>query len=338
MQSLRDQAPLSEVRSQELLAQDPGASFGSVGTGVSAESAVDDGLPRLASVTSTFESASLESASFETASIAQSDVDGASDRSFYEPFGTSSAENDYAYAPVNEAQPIPTLASLTETMPVREASPLVDSFRSSDAFRPATESSLLMDAPAAGSELEAFDSSSEQPSYAFESDLLESALSKPPSLSADAFDDGASFEEAADFSADLDLSADSDFNEAYSPLLQGLIDSTVEPTVYVPIATENALSSSVLLQDTVDTLNALNGDISTASFLSELAARDAFSSVLASEAFTQNEPMITLTSLRSNADEKGRTKRSKLKASYRSESVTLAAKQVSQRRQRLVWM
>ena len=63
-------------------------------------------------------------------------------------------ENDYAYAPTGEAQPVPSLSRLTETMPARDVSPLVNSFRSSNNSLPTSESSFLGDAPASEADFE----------------------------------------------------------------------------------------------------------------------------------------------------------------------------------------
>ncbi|MFK8182664.1 MAG: hypothetical protein AB8B99_04765 [Phormidesmis sp.] len=294
----------------------------------SADVSEQEGLPSLnASATgietTQFEAAQLETAQFETVQNIQSDFTAsAATASFYEPLESDAAfDSTYAYAPTASTQTVPSLASLTETMPAREISPLVDSFRSLSDVLPASAPSVHSDLPAADSSLEAFsDTPEQQPSYA------------PDSV----FESSSNFN-SSEVAVYSDNEIGTEVDEAYSPLLQGFVEpsmaSEVEPTIYVPIAEDSAPASSIMLQDASDTFNE---EVSTTDFLNKLSAQDTFSSLLVSSAFIGDRPLITLTSLQSQTDEKVQ---SNLKsAAHRNTAVTLAAKQTSKRRQRLTWM
>ena len=146
----------------------------------------DDGLPRLVSDRSVLESDQAQSFSYEaepvsatdafyyssttedtsvnsSASSTVADLTAAdstvadltvADLTVADSMSSERPENDYAYAPTGEAQPVPSLSRLTETMPARDVSPLVNSFRSSNNSLPTSESSFLGDAPASEADFE----------------------------------------------------------------------------------------------------------------------------------------------------------------------------------------
>jgi len=240
-------------------------------------------------------------------------------------------ESVYAYAPIG-TQPLPSLKSLTETMPVRDVSPLVNSFRSRETVSPISEPSVLEAIPAADSNLEAFsDIEIRQGSSApITASVADNTFEAAPELA------------PSDTPAEHNLQSDTG-SEAHSPLLEGFSNAEPESTIYVPIAEEaevkyEVLSSGVMVQSAANTLSTLMSESSTADFLEELADSDVFSSVITSETLGAHETLITLSSLRSQSERKMQNKRSHLKAAHRNAAVTLAAKQTSQRRQRLVWM
>lgn len=146
----------------------------------------DDGLPRLVSDRSVLESDQAQSFSYEAEPVSATDAfyyssttedtsvnSSASstvadltvadstvtdltvaDLTVADSMSSERPENDYAYAPTGEAQPVPSLSRLTETMPARDVSPLVNSFRSSNNSLPTSESSFLGDAPASEADFE----------------------------------------------------------------------------------------------------------------------------------------------------------------------------------------
>ena len=361
---------------QGLEAQSPAQSQSSQGDVTTANLATDEGLP---SLNSNRADAAESIASYGSDEFAQTQVTQASAAAFYESgsyeqadtsgqeeysqqeYGVDRLETAYvepAYAePSVEplAQSIPSLTSLTETMPARDISPLVDSFRASESFTiepepySGTPLSLVNDQLTISTELET---------------EFETEVEADSSLNED-------FRLAPTNASSIDMQSntrspktlfDASIQEAYSPLLQGLVDSQIDSTIYVPIAEDSVLDnqpSSLLLQPPSDTFSTFSEDLSASNLLDQLSGNNTLPTVLLSSALEENSSFITLTSLQRSVENKTQVKKSikrlsleptlsttsedatpeiVSKAAHRSETIALAAKQISSRRQRLMWM
>ncbi|MGB3297929.1 MAG: hypothetical protein WBA76_06640 [Phormidesmis sp.] len=143
----------------------------------------------------------------------------------------------------------PTLSRLTQTMPSREISPLVASFRAS-------------------------------------STLPEQSLSEPASELPVSFQNQVS--ENQSHAPVLDLKPEIRSHRYSSPLLEGfdadrvtdgvIIEPSAQSAIYVPIATTTPLDSSAILVQTA--IDSLNTEDSTSDFIENLAHKRVFSSVI----------------------------------------------------------
>ena len=150
----------------------------------------------------------------------------------------------------------PSISRLSQTMPEREMSPLVASYRAGRKMPQLSDSGTLVGpSPEAESGVPASSvpTSPEEPSQSF----------NPPALSPS------------------------------SPLLEGLrsnkaLESSSQMTVYVPIAeTMPSDTSATLVKDAV---NKVSTEVSTLDFIDEIAQEDVFSSVLSSAALLNSQP------------------------------------------------
>jgi hypothetical protein len=213
------------------------------------------------------------------------------------PSETASVGATQAYANSEPA----TLVRLTQTMPEREASPLVDSFRT-------------------GSDL------AELPVEALPLSPQSESLGEPLSESLGESLAPASTPDNSRIETDLRSSEASP--SLLSPLLEGLRrESSPQSTLYVPIAEAAPVNSSnVLISGATDTLGA---EVSTSAFTDELARSNVFSSVLSSPALlaSANAPNFDIFSKPGLAE-----------LTLQQDKITLAAHQTSKRRQRLTWL
>lgn len=204
----------------------------------------------------------------------------------------------------------PTLASLTRTMPRREVSPLVASYRANDGRVQPAE--LVPDALSDFSASETLESNIRDLSNPMESDLHTEADSLP--------------------------------ENTQSPLLDSFRESEPVSTLYVPISDPvSADVSDVLTQNAIDEL----GEVSTSDFVNRLVEMDTFSAVLSSPALVNSSarasgktPSIAQRIPLNSASRKRPIKvftDQRVKGA-RNAAITLAAKQASKRRQRLSWL
>lgn len=166
------------------------------------------------------------------------------------------------------ADEAPTLASLRQTMPQRELSPLVVARQASVAPTPSLQLEFPSRSAVDGVDLEALNIEG--------INALDAQITSP---AINAVFESTPVEPTTAIEADLHSSSDS-----YSPLLEGLRTTESASTIYVPIADE--VSSSDLIQNAV---MALGQEASTAALLEDIAFKNAFSSVLTSAALLSGE-------------------------------------------------
>ncbi len=194
-----------------------------------------------------------------------------------------------------------TLDRLSETMPEREASPLVTTFRADNG---SAEQALL--------------------------------LKNLQSLAQDeALDSTGAVESTIESTVETDLQSSESAPSFISPLLEGLQgELSTQSVIYVPIAEASPVNSSQALIS-LEATSLLTPDVSTSAFVEGLAQSNVFASVLSSPNLIASLHTPNLdTSERFSPAELTLQRSSKV----RQAKISLAAQQASKLRQRLAWL